>query len=152
MDKKVKVLVTIPRRLYGQVSRPEDENKLREIAEIIFNPYDRNLSEDELADLIVDIDGCITSWGSPKFTEKVLNKANKLKIIGHAAGSVKPYVTDEVFKRGIVVVNAASAIAVGVAEFTLAMILNCLRAIPQHINAMRRKNWRYKEERAEKNI
>ncbi|MBS7624496.1 hydroxyacid dehydrogenase [Candidatus Bathyarchaeota archaeon] len=150
MDKKVKVLVTIPRRLYGQVSRPEDENKLREIAEIIFNPYDRNLSEDELADLIVDIDGCITSWGSPKFTEKVLNKANKLKIIGHAAGSVKPYVTEEVFKRGIVVVNAASAIAVGVAEFTLAMILNCLRAIPQYINAMRRKNWRYKEERTEK--
>ncbi|MEM3569924.1 MAG: hypothetical protein QXU11_02935 [Thermoproteota archaeon] len=58
---------------------------------------DRNLNEEELSKLIVDMDGCITSWGSPRFTETVLNNANKLKIIGHAAGSVKPYVPDEVF-------------------------------------------------------
>ncbi|MCX8162720.1 MAG: hydroxyacid dehydrogenase [Candidatus Bathyarchaeota archaeon] len=147
MKGKVKVLVTIPVSLYRKVSRIEDEEKLRRFADIIFNPYDRNLTEDEFAELIMGVDGCITSWGSPRFTEKVLANADKLKIIGHAAGSVKPYVTDEVFKRGIVVVNAASAIGAGVAEFTLAMILNCLRAIPQHIEAMRARNWRYKEEK-----
>jgi len=145
--KKVKVLVTIPKRLYKRISRPEDEEKLKSFAEVVFNPYDRNLTEDELAEMIRDIDGCIISWGSPRFTRKVLDKANKLKIIGHAAGSVKPYVTNDVFKRGIVVVNAASAIAVAVAEFTLAMILNCLRAIPQHIFAMKQRNWSYKRER-----
>ncbi|MBS7642860.1 hydroxyacid dehydrogenase [Candidatus Bathyarchaeota archaeon] len=147
MNRNVKVLVTIPRGLYRRVSRVDDEEKLRCFADVMFNPYDRNLTEDELAELIRGVDGCITSWGSPRFTEKVLANADRLKIIGHAAGSVKPYVTDEVFKRGIVVVNAASAIGVGVAEFTLAMILNCLRAIPQHIEAMRRRDWRYREER-----
>ncbi|MEM2739692.1 MAG: hydroxyacid dehydrogenase [Candidatus Bathyarchaeia archaeon] len=145
---EIRILVTIPRSLYRRVSRIEDECKLRSFAdEVIFNPYDRNLSEDEFAELISGIDGCITSWGSPRFTERVLERADRLKIIGHAAGSVKPYVTDEVFKRGIVVVNAASVIGVGVAEFTLAMMLNCLRAIPQHIEAMRVRNWRYKDER-----
>ncbi|MEM2028404.1 MAG: hydroxyacid dehydrogenase [Candidatus Bathyarchaeia archaeon] len=148
MGRKIRVLITIPRELYAQLSRMEDEDKLREFADVEFNPYSRNLSEDELADFIKGVDGCITSWGSPRFTKKVLDKADKLKIIGHAAGSVKPYVTDEVFKRGIVVVNAASAIAIGVAEFTLAMILNCLRAIPQHVSAMRRRDWRYKEARS----
>lgn len=148
MSGKIRVLVTIPRSLYGKISRVEDESKLRGFAEVVFNPYDRNLSEDELAELIVGVDGCITSWGSPRFTEKVLEKADRLKIIGHAAGSVKPYVTDEVFRRGIIVVNAASAIGSSVAEFTLAMMLNCLRAIPQHIEAMRMRNWRFKEERS----
>lgn len=146
-SRRIKVLVTIPKSLYGKISRVEDEEKLRSFADIIFNPYDRNLTEDELIEIIRGVDGCITSWGSPRFTERVLANADRLKIIGHAAGSVKPYVTEEVFRRGITVVNAASVIGVGVAEFTLAMMLNCLRAIPQHIEAMHIKNWRYKEER-----
>ncbi|MGB9758484.1 MAG: hydroxyacid dehydrogenase [Thermoproteota archaeon] len=144
MSRKVKVLVTIPRELYKLVSRVEDEEKLKSFAEVIFNPYNRNLDEEELSNLIVDVEGCITSWGSPRFTEAVLKNAEKLEIIGHAAGSVKPYVTDEVFKRGIVVVNAASTIAKSVAEFTLAMILNCLRRIPQYVEAMHMKDWDYK--------
>lgn len=144
MNNKVKVLVTIPRDLYEHISRVEDEEKLKSFAEVIFNPYNRNLNEEELSNLIAEVDGCITSWGSPKFTELVLNNAKKLKIIGHAAGSIKPYVTEEVFKRGIVVVNAASTIAKSVAEFTLAMILNCLKGIPQYIEAMHMKDWDYK--------
>ncbi|MBO3757786.1 MAG: hydroxyacid dehydrogenase [Thermoproteota archaeon] len=144
---QVKVLITIPSNLYKLVSRDEDEEELRSFAECIFNPFNRNLSEEELSKLIADVDGCITSWGSPKFTEVVLKNANKLKIIGHAAGSVKPYITDEVFKKGIVVVNAASTIAKSVAEFTLAMILNCLRGIPKYIEAMDKKNWDYKEQK-----
>ncbi len=145
--KRVRVLITIPAELYSKISRTEDEEKLRSFAECVFNPFNRNLNEDELSELIVDIDGCITSWGSPRFTEKVLSKANRLKIIGHAAGSVKPYVTDEVFKKGIVVVNAASTIAKPVAEYALAMILNCLRGIPRYIEAMRGRNWVYRDQR-----
>jgi len=143
----VRVLITIPVELYSKISRVEDEEKLKSFAKCVFNPFNRNLNEEELSKLIVDIDGCITSWGSPRFTEKVLSNANRLKIIGHAAGSVKPHVTDEVFKRGIVVVNAASTIAKPVAEFTLAMMLNCLRGIPKYMEAMSRKDWSYREKR-----
>ncbi|MGB9718258.1 MAG: hydroxyacid dehydrogenase [Thermoproteota archaeon] len=146
-DGKIRVLITIPRSLYKRVSSFEDEERLKSFAECVFNPLDRNLNEEELSRLIVNMDGCITSWGSPRFTETVLNNANRLKIIGHAAGSVKPYVTDEVFKKGIVVVNAVSTIAKPVAEFTLAMILNCLRGIPKYIEAMRRRNWVYRDQR-----
>lgn len=144
-NRRVKVLIAIPKENFEKVSKIEDEEELKSFAECIFNPLNRDLSEEELSNLIADVDGCITSWGSPKFTEKILNNANRLKIIGHAAGSVKPYVTNEVFKRGIVVVNAASTIAKPVAEFTLAMILNCLRGIPRYIEEMRKRNWKYKE-------
>ncbi|MBO3753552.1 MAG: hydroxyacid dehydrogenase [Candidatus Brockarchaeota archaeon] len=147
-DEKIRVLITIPRALYKKVSRVEDEETLKSFSECVFNPLDRNLNEEELSQLIVDVDGCIISWGSPRFTEAVLNNANRLKIIGHAAGSVKPYVTDEVFKKGIVVVNAASTIAKPVAEFTLAMILNCLRGIPKYVEAMSRRAWSYRDQKS----
>ena len=141
---RVRVLVTVPDDLLREISRPEDLRRLEEFADVTYNEKGRQLTEDELASLIKGIDGCITSWGSPKFTEKVLRNADRLKIIGHAAGSVKPYVSDEVFRRGIVVVNAAAEIAIGVAEFALAMILNCLRRIPDFIAAMRRRDWDFK--------
>lgn len=138
-------MVTVPRGLYNLISRPEDEAKLKSFAEVTFNPYERDFTEGELSGLIDDVEGCITSWGSPKFTDEILSMAKRLKIIGHAAGSVKPYVSEEVFKRGIVVTNAASTISKSVAEFTLAMMLNCLRVIPKHLDAMRNRDWNYRE-------
>lgn len=136
-----KVLVSVNRALLKRISEPEDLEKLKSFSEVYLNPWNRDLSEEELARLIRGVDGCITSWGSPKITGKVLEEAEKLKIIGHAAGSIKPYVSEEAFKRGIVVVNAASTIAVSVAEYTLALILNCLRRIPDYVASMRKVGW-----------
>jgi len=147
-NKKVKVLVTVPKRLLRDISRPEDIRRLESFAEVIYNEKeDKNLTQEELKELIRGVDGCITGWGSPRFTKEVLENADRLKIIGHAAGSVKPYVTEEVFKRGIVVVNAPDVIAFSVAEFALALILNCLRRIPDFIFAMKEKNWGIKGKR-----
>ena len=58
-----------------------------------------------------------------------------MKIIGHAAGTIKPYICPEVIEKGIVLINVASEIAYSVAEFTLALMLNLLRLIPQHVKA-----------------
>ena len=145
---KIKVLVTVPKLLLEEISRPEDRDRLEEFAEVIYNDKGRDLTQEELREMIRGVDGCITSWGSPRFTKEVLENADRLKVIGHAAGSVKPYVTDEVFKRGIVIVNAADVIAISVAEFALAMILNCLRRIPEYVYAVReRRDWCIKRER-----
>jgi len=143
---KIKVLVTVPKPLLEEISKPEDRARLERFAEVVYNDKDRNLTQEELREMIRGVDACITGWGSPRFTKEVLDNADKLKIIGHAAGSVKPYVTEEVFKRGVVVVNAADAIAISVAEFTLAMILNCLRRIPDFIHAMKNKNWDFRKQ------
>lgn len=144
-----KILVTVPRELLREISTPEALERLEKLGEVVYNEKEReNLSEGELRELIRGVDACVTSWGSPKFTDKVLDNADRLKIIGHAAGSVKPYVTEEVFRRGIIVVNAADVIAVSVAEFALAMMLNCLRRIPDFVEAMRRGDWGFKTRKA----
>ena len=77
---------------------------------------------DALADVIDAYDACITSWGSPRFTPKVLNKAENLKFIGHGAGTIVPYIDEQVFQKDITVVNANYVLSRAAAEGTVAMM------------------------------
>ncbi|MFD7922224.1 hydroxyacid dehydrogenase [Streptomyces sp. NPDC059740] len=65
----------------------------------------------------------VTGWGCPPLDETVLAAAPALRAVVHTAGSVKDFVTDALFRRGIAVTSAAAANAVPVAEYALAVIL-----------------------------
>jgi len=65
----------------------------------------------------------LTGWGCPPLGEEVLRRAPHLRLVAHAAGTVKDFVTAACWRRGLRVVSAAEANAVPVAEFTLAAIL-----------------------------
>ncbi|MFF7728672.1 hydroxyacid dehydrogenase [Streptomyces sp. NPDC008001] len=69
-----------------------------------------------------DTEVLVTGWGCPPLTRPVLDGAPRLRVVVHAAGSIKRLVTEEVWERGIVVSSAAEANAAPVAEFTLAVI------------------------------
>ncbi|GAB7038467.1 MULTISPECIES: hydroxyacid dehydrogenase [Catenuloplanes] len=68
-------------------------------------------------------DVLLTSWGAPQLTGERLAGAARLKAIIHCAGTVRPLVSDEVWRRGLRVSNAADINAIPVAEFTLAAII-----------------------------
>ena len=70
-----------------------------------------------------DSEGCITCWRSPQLTSELLDAAPKLKIIAHAAGTLRPYVSDAVWGRGIKLVNAAGCIAEEVAQYVAALVV-----------------------------
>ncbi|MFC3321329.1 hydroxyacid dehydrogenase [Mesorhizobium cantuariense] len=65
----------------------------------------------------------LTGWGAPRLDAAVLAAAPRLRLIAHAASSVKAFVAPEAWDLGITVVSAAAANAVPVAEFALAAIL-----------------------------
>ncbi len=65
----------------------------------------------------------VTGWGAPHVGLDVLSLAGGLKIIAHAAGTVKGLIDEDIFRAGIAVTHAAEANAVPVAEFALAAIL-----------------------------
>ena len=69
------------------------------------------------------IDILITGWGCPMISDAVVRAAPNLKLIAHAAGTVKFTVDAAVYAAGIMVTHAADANAVPVAEFTLASII-----------------------------
>ncbi len=75
-----------------------------------------------LEECIGEYDACISSWGLPRFTPEVLKKAKKLKFVGHAAGTVLPYMDGSIFEKGITVVNANRILSRATAEGAVAMM------------------------------
>ncbi len=73
--------------------------------------------------LLAEAQILVTGWGCPRIDAAVLEAAPRLRLIAHAAGSVKALVGPEAFDRGITVVSAADANALPVAEFTVGAIL-----------------------------
>ena len=65
----------------------------------------------------------VSGWGCPILSPDVLRAAPSLKLIAHAAGTVKYTIDPLAYEKGIRVTHAAEANAVPVAEFTLAAIL-----------------------------
>ncbi|NTI43268.1 hydroxyacid dehydrogenase [Agrobacterium rhizogenes] len=80
--------------------------------------------DDERARKLLDeTEILITGWGSPPINEAALAQTPHLKLVAHAAGTVKGLIEDGLFDRNIVVSHAAQANALPVAEFTLAAII-----------------------------
>jgi phosphoglycerate dehydrogenase-like enzyme len=73
----------------------------------------------------------ITSWGCPPVGPEAVERMPKLRLIAHLAGSVKGFLDDAVWRRGILVTNAVAANAVPVAEYTLAAILFANKRVVQ---------------------
>lgn len=73
--------------------------------------------------ILKDTDILVTGWGCPFISREIVASAPKLRLIAHAAGTVKYHLDPAVFEAGIAVTNAVDANAVPVAEFTLAMII-----------------------------
>ena len=73
--------------------------------------------------LLAEAEILITGWGAPYVGPEILAAAPHLRLVVHAAGTVKGVIDDSVFEAGIAVSHAAEANAVPVAEFTLAAII-----------------------------
>lgn len=104
------------------------------MGEISWNDTDGNDPE-TLKRVIRNADVAVTSWGTPKLTADILDQAPNLKLILHAAGSVKPFVTDEIFRRGIRVISSAQVLSRGVSETALGFTLSAAKNFYE-LNAM----------------
>jgi phosphoglycerate dehydrogenase-like enzyme len=119
-----KLLVQIPRNELDDFFTCENFEKLNGIGEVIWNTFDRSFTSKELKERIQDVDAVITTWGSTPITDEILECANKLQLIAHMAGSVKPIVqTMKVYDQGITVLTSNYAIGVSVSESVLTLIL-----------------------------
>ncbi len=113
-----------------------------EIFPLVFGPAERNdlaarldfsgppLTAAELAEAPGPFDAIevmISSWSPPVMDEKMLARFPRLRAIFHAAGSIKPFATEALWRRGIRVSSAARVNAIPVAEFTLSQIIFCLK-------------------------
>jgi phosphoglycerate dehydrogenase-like enzyme len=68
-------------------------------------------------------DVLLTGWGCPRIDATALDRMPRLRLVAHAAGTVKGHVDPVCWERGVQVTTAAAANAVPVVEFALAQIL-----------------------------
>ncbi len=94
------------------------------------------------ARLCKDAQVLVTGWHTPPITERMLAQAARVRLVAHAAGSVKHLLAPSVFEHGIRVATANSALAVGVAETTLGMIISGLKGFDRCAQLTRQGRWK----------
>lgn len=139
----MKALITLPKNSMTETFfTPEIKDYVETLGEIVWNEYDRHLTVDEIKERITDCDVYVTCWGSPRLDKEILDSAPKLKLLTHVAGTVVPFVSDEMWDRGIRVICGNDYFAESVAEGTIAYMLSALRMIPYYSNnLMKNKIW-----------
>ncbi|MDZ7927404.1 MAG: hydroxyacid dehydrogenase [Agrobacterium sp.] len=105
------------------VLTPEALAKLSQSVDILDIKPIRDFRDPAVRDRLERTDILLTGWGCPDIGLRELALMPHLKLISHAAGTVKYFLSQAVFERGVTVCSAAEANAQPVAEFTLAMIL-----------------------------
>jgi phosphoglycerate dehydrogenase-like enzyme len=92
--------------------------------------------------LLTEVDMVFSGWGGPTFDADFLSAAQNLKMVFYGAGSIRGYVTELFWKRGIRITSAYAANAVPVVEYTLAQIILCLKRAYQQVAIYRQeKRW-----------
>jgi phosphoglycerate dehydrogenase-like enzyme len=128
MSSKPVAAIVLTEQMQRQMFHPEDLHRLSERTELR-GPMAAATPTDAAA-LLQDAEIAIAGWGSPRFDERLLTLAPKLKLLAYSAGSVKRIVSDALYDRGIRVTTAAAANAVPVAQFTVAMMVALLKQVP----------------------
>lgn len=111
---------------------------------VSFNPYNRQLTEDEKRYFLNDKDALVVGWGCGKYSSEMLKQEPNFKVIGVLGGAIQPYIDEDFFnleKRFII--TGAKVMARSVAEAVLTYALSSLRDISNYDHKMKRvEQWR----------
>lgn len=124
------------------VSDPISDEGLKVLkeAEGITVDVKTGLSEEDLAKGIGEYDALLVRSGT-KVTNKIIENAKKLKVIGRAGVGVDNVDVASASKHGIIVMNTPGGNTISTAEHTMALILALVRKIGPAYISMRNKQW-----------
>jgi D-3-phosphoglycerate dehydrogenase len=122
----MKILVTPTSMKEGTKSKAIDQLK-NFTTDLVYNPYGRPITEDELIPLLKDCDGYIA--GLDEVTEKVLSQCKKLKVVSRYGAGVDRVDLAAAKLNNIVVTNTPGVNADAVAELAFGLVLNLARKI-----------------------
>ncbi len=132
---KMKAFVLPPESRLKEVCSEKCRALLNEYFDTTWNQIGRDYTREELVNMISEAEVILTSWGSPGITEEALEKAVKLRAVGHAAGTVKYLVPKPIFSKGVRVFSAAPRIALSVGGI-LSGVATCVAALFAHFRCV----------------
>ncbi|NTW04970.1 MAG: phosphoglycerate dehydrogenase [Peptococcaceae bacterium] len=98
------------------------------------------MTEDELIRVIPEYNALIVR-SATKVTDKVLEAADKMIVVGRAGVGVDNIDLDAATRKGIIVVNAPDGNTIAATEHTVAMMLALARSIPQAMGRLKEGFW-----------
>ncbi len=141
---KSKVLVLLTRSMVDKCFSQDDLHRLAGDWEVILPQTD---DEAELAAVFdqhaSDIEGLITGWGTPRLTDQMLEEADNLRVMVHAAGSIRHLVSNALWQRPIRIGTCREALAIGVAESTLGMMIAGVKGMFPASALTARGHWKH---------
>jgi phosphoglycerate dehydrogenase-like enzyme len=135
---RLKGLYILDREAFERIYGTEEQRDIDGLVDILAPPQAGESIQNDLTPL-ADVEVIFSGWGAPLMDETFLAAAPKLRAVFYAAGSVRSFVTEPFWKRGIILTTAATANAVPVSEYTLAAILFGLKLGWRHTMQMKRE-------------
>ncbi len=117
---KIAILMDAPLR--ATLISEKTMERLAAFGEVSVNETDK-AERETVRGVLQGADVAITSWGVPQLDKELLDCAPNLRLVAHAAGSVKGIVSDELYARGIRVVSSARILSCGVSETALGLTI-----------------------------
>lgn len=134
----MKILVTPTSLQEGKKS--EALERLKEFSkDLVFNPYGRPMTEEELIVALKDCEGYIA--GLDYVTDRVLSASPDLKVISRYGAGVDRVDLKSATEHGVVVTNTPGVNAQAVAELSIALILSVARKVPYLDQSTRTGGW-----------
>ena len=99
-----------------------------------------DLKPEELKEVIGDYQGIVIRSGT-KLTKDIIEKGDKLKVIGRAGVGLDNVDIDAATKKGVIVMNAPGGNTIATCEQTFALILAIARNIPFAHVSLKSKQW-----------
>ncbi len=128
------------------VSDPLSNKGLEILAKVKNLKFDikPGLSPEELQKIIPEYDAIIVR-SETKLGSKIIEAADRLKVIGRAGIGLDNVDLPAATKKGIVVMNTPQENAIAAAEHTIAMMLSISRKIPQATASLKAGKWEKKK-------
>ncbi len=109
--------------------------------DILRERFDVDVTADgDLAEMIGGYDALIVR-SATKVTRELIERAERLKVIGRAGVGVDNVDLDAATERGIIVANAPQSTVISAAEHTIGLLLALSRNIPQAHAALKEGRW-----------
>jgi D-3-phosphoglycerate dehydrogenase len=137
MPAKYKVLITSTS--FNKIDPLPRERLIQHGCEIVDNPFNRPLKENDLIPLLKDVDGVIA--GLDEYSRKAIFSSQRLKVISRYGVGLDNINLEAAKERGILVVNTPEVNTQAVADLTFGLMLAVCRMIPQAHFSTRKGGW-----------
>ncbi len=119
----------------------EESRKLLEGQNVIYNPFERKITETAMMDFLAKENPDAIIAGIELYNKKVLDLCPSLKLIARVGIGLDSVDLDECKKRGIAVTYTPDAPSNAVAELTIGQMINMLRRIQNTDAGVRAGEW-----------